>query len=81
MHEILIRFRFIATDENIECAFDERLSFRENFDLLKEISNVDCDDILIYDPVKKIFLNEDLPLKEFNICSFILLYVFNIRSF
>lgn len=78
MHEILIRFRFIDTDKTIECALDERLSFRENFKLLEKISDINCEDIAIYDPEKKIFLDEDLPLKRFNICRFILLYVFNI---
>ena len=78
MHEILIRFRFITEEKTIECALDERLSFRENFLLLKELSEIDCKEILIYDPQKKIFLAEDLPLKQFNICRFILLYVFNV---
>ena len=78
MHEILIRFRFVACDMSLECAFDERLSFKENFSLLEQLCDISCRDIAIYDPEKKIFLNEDLPLKEFNIGRFILLYVFNI---
>ena len=78
MHEVLIRFRFIDCDKTIECALDERLSFRENFQLLEKISDINCMNIAIYDPEKKIFLNEDLPLKQFNICRFILLYVFSI---
>ena len=78
MHEIMIRFRFISDNRNLECAFDERMSFRENFSLLGEICDMDFKDIVIYDPEKKIFLNEDLPLIQFNICRFILLYVFNI---
>ena len=78
MHEILIRFRFIARDMTIECVLDERLSFKENFSLLQQISDIDCRKIVIYDPEKKIFLKEDLPIKEFNIGRFILLYVFNV---
>ena len=77
MHEIMIRFRFIACDRTLECALDERLSFEQNFRLLEQISDVRCENIAIYDPEKKIFLNKDLPLSEFNICRFILLYVFS----
>ncbi|MBQ1567992.1 MAG: hypothetical protein IIZ80_08910 [Erysipelotrichaceae bacterium] len=78
MHEVLIRFRFVDADRTIECALDERLSFRDNFRLLEKISDVNIRDAVIYDPEKKIFLSEDLPLEQFNICRFILLYIFNI---
>ncbi|MBO7677305.1 MAG: hypothetical protein J6S49_07310 [Erysipelotrichaceae bacterium] len=77
MHEVLIRFRFIDCGKTVECALDERLSFRDNLILLEQILELNIREFAIYDPQKKIFLKEDVAIKEFNISSFILLYIFN----
>lgn len=76
MHEVMIRFRFVSRNQTMECSLDERLSLNDNFLLLKQIGDLRAETCEIYDPRKKIFLNKDIPLREFTISHFILLYVF-----
>ena len=75
MYEVLFRLKFIKSNRVIECVFDERLSFKDNFRLLKELTKIN-DDFEIYDPDKKIFLKKEIPIREFGISRFMLLYVF-----
>ena len=75
MYEVLFRLKFIKSNRVIECVFDERLSFNDNFRLLKELTKIN-DDFEIYDPDKKIFLKKEIPIREFGISRFMLLYVF-----
>ena len=55
---------------------DERLSFKENFVLLKELIQVPLEDVKVYEPYKKIFLDRNIPLSEFHFSTFILLHLF-----
>lgn len=72
MNKILLRLKIVKNGEVIEVLFDKRLCFKENFKLMEyPFSN-----IMIYDPVKQIFLKTDIPLKEFNIEYFLSLYIF-----
>lgn len=76
MHEKLIRFKIIKDDRVIETYLDERLSFNENLKYLARISDFDTDGFKVYDPNKKVFLNNEIPIEVFNISSFMLMYLF-----
>lgn len=76
MHEKLIRFKIIKDDRVIETYLDERLSFNENLKYLARISDFDIDGFKVYDPNKKVFLNNEIPIEVFNISSFMLMYLF-----
>lgn len=61
----------------IEVIFDARLSFMENFNLLKEILPISLnDDSYIIDPYRTIALRKDIALKEFNFKNFMTLYIY-----
>ncbi len=76
MYELLIRFRLIKSSDIYEVIFDSRLSFEENFVLLKKIINIDLAKYRVYDFNKKIFLKRDVSLAEFNFDRFVQLYLF-----
>lgn len=76
MFKILMRLRFIKDKRVCEVYFDERLSLRENMKMLRKIIDKDNDEFEFYDPYKKIFLDIDIPLKEFNIASFRSYYIY-----
>ena len=76
MHEKLIRFKIIKDDRVVETYLDERLSFDENIKLLANITDFDTDGFKVYDPDKKVFLDNKIPIEVFNINSFILMYLF-----
>jgi len=77
MYQIVLRFKIIRNNHILEVTFDERLSFKENFKLLETIANEDLKKIIVYDPNKKLFLNTDIPLKEFNFSYFMSFYLFS----
>ena len=60
----------------MEVSFDERLSFRENLEILSEICEENVSAAQIYDPIKRIFLNRDIPLSTFSFQYFVFLYLF-----
>lgn len=70
MHEILIRLYVVKHQKSIESIFDERLSFKENLALLSELTGDDYSSCLIMDPLRKIFLRNDVPIQEFEISAF-----------
>ena len=76
MHRIPIRFRIVLTGEVLEVCFDERLSFLQNMEFLNRISEKKIPDFRVYDPYKKIFLDRNIPLKEFHIETFRLFLLF-----
>lgn len=76
-HEIKIRFRIVKNRHVIEVLFDERLSFHENFRILNEICNENLADVRVYDPMKRIFLDRDVPLSTFSFQYFVSFYLFN----
>ena len=45
MHDKYIRFKLIKNNDTFEAIIDERLSFIENFKLLKNIYNLCIEDI------------------------------------
>lgn len=76
MYEVAVRFKFVKESRVIECLLDNRLSFIDNFNNLKELIDEDINNFEIYDYKKSIFLNKDVPINNFEIKSFIQLYVF-----
>lgn len=76
MYEKLVRFKIIKNDDILEALLDERLSFIDNLRLLNNLVNINTNNIRIYDPIKKIFLNSKIPIKEFYINSFMIIYLF-----
>lgn len=76
MHNKLFRFKIIKDDRVIETYLDERLSFNDNLKYLSKIVDFDADGFKVYDPNKKIFINNEIPIEVFNINSFMLLYLF-----
>lgn len=76
MNSIVIRFNNIKEASFFEVTFDKRLSFIDNFKLLKEIHPINISNLYIYDRDKKAFLLKDVPLKEFNFPHFIELDLF-----
>lgn len=76
MHEILIRLKLMKNSRIYEVYLDERLSFAGNLKMLQSVIGEDITDVKIYDPYKKIFLDPNIIIKNFNISSFMLLYLF-----
>ena len=60
----------------IEAYLDQRLSFQENFACLQQLTKEDLSKAIVYDPNKKLFLDDSIPLKEFRISYFMLLELF-----
>lgn len=76
MHEKLMRFKVIKDDRVFDAFLDERLSFLDNFKMLVHISDYDIDGCMVYDPYKKIFLNNEIPIEEFNINEYKMMFLF-----
>ena len=76
MHKVLLCFKVIRTGKILEVCFDDRLSFEENFRMLEKISETGFRKLIIYDPIKKIFLDRTIPLSEFNLKTLALFYLF-----
>jgi hypothetical protein len=77
MKKVLIRFRKIKDNEVLEVCFDERLSFTDNLKLLREINGEDHQRAMIYDPIKRVFLKRNVPLKCFNFKGIVSLHLFD----
>lgn len=76
MYELMIRFKIIHLNKMIETKLDTRLSFKENFSYLKELIDLDLDNLKIYDPIKNIFLDENVAVNKYNITYYITLHLF-----
>lgn len=76
MYEKLMRFKIIKDERVFDAYLDERLSFVDNFKMLMHISDFDIDDCRVYDPAKKVFLDNKIPIREFNINDFKIMYLF-----
>lgn len=77
MNNIILRLYLISKKQVMEVIFDSRLSFIENFKLLKELLPVELnDDSYIIDPYRTIALRKDVALKEFNFKNFMTLYIY-----
>ena len=73
-----IAFRFIeaVNGNSLEVFLDERLSFKENFEMLKKLLDKDYTKAKIYDPHKKVFLDRNTALREFEFKGFVSLKLF-----
>ena len=77
MHEVMIRFRLVQSGKIIECLLDDRLDLKENLAILSDLTGEDISGSLVYDPIKKIFLDRNIPLSSFNMDYFMMLYLFS----
>ena len=77
MHKLLIRFKLVKNNKVIEAYLDNRLSFKENIEMLNSALDESIGDFYVYDPNKKVFLDRNIPLCNFNITSFMILYLFS----
>ena len=75
-NEILLRLMLVRNKKIIEACLDDRLSFQENFRYLQQLTGEDLANAIIYDPIKKLFLDETIPIKEYRIGYFMLLELF-----
>ena len=76
-NEILLRLVVMRNGKVIEAYLDQRLSFQENFTHLQQLTCEDLCGAIVYDPNKKLFLDETIPLKEYRISCFMLLELFH----
>lgn len=74
MNKIILRFYIVKDNKYFETVFDERLSFKDNFQILKEIYDYPLW-VYIFDMDKNISLKTDVPIKEFNFNNFMTLYL------
>ncbi len=75
-HEVQIRFRIVKNSHIIETSLDERLSFKDNLRILSEICDEKIIDAEVYDPMKRIFLDKEVPISSFSFQYFVSLYLF-----
>lgn len=66
MNKILIRLYIVKDEKVIETYFDDRLSFKDNFKMINYL-----DEPKIYDPNKRMFLNNSVPISCFRINRFV----------
>ena len=76
MNDVMIRLKNIKNSQIMEFVFDRRLSFKDNIRVLNIIREDKIDAFLIYDPIKRIFLDLDVPLERFNINGFMMFDIF-----
>ena len=76
MNDVMIRLKNIKNSQIMELVFDRRLSFKDNIRVLNIIREDKIDAFLIYDPIKRIFLDLDVPLERFNINGFMMFDIF-----
>lgn len=76
MYDVLIRFKFIKNDYIFEAVLDSRLSFKDNFKLLQNIIDINIKNVKVYDPKNGVFLNRDIPIKQFDINYFVYFYLY-----
>lgn len=72
-----MRLKMVRNGRIIEVWLDERLSFNDNFAMLKDMTEEDLDDVRVYDPLKKIFLDRNVPLADYGFRGFMKLHIFN----
>ena len=75
-NEILLRLMIVRNKKIIEACLDDRLSFKENFRYLQQLTGEDLSEAIVYDPIKKLFLDENIPIRDYRIGYFMLLELF-----
>lgn len=76
MYDVLIRFKLIKNDYIFEAILDSRLSFKDNFKLLENIVDIDIKNVWVFDPKNEVFLNRNIPIAQYNINYFMILYLY-----
>ena len=77
MNEVFLRIVIMTDARAVEVSFDGNLSLYENLQQLRKLIFIEKDiENIFYDPYKGVFPDPDIPLKEFEISSFRLLYLF-----
>ncbi len=76
MNRIILRFIIVKDNKTFEVIFDSRLTFIQNFKMLKDVLDVDIERLVIMDNKKQIALRKDVPINEFNFKNFMTLYIF-----
>lgn len=76
MNEILFRFYDVKNNDTFEVSFDKRLSFKDNFKLLSNITLINYDDIKIFEPNKNVFLDLEIMVAYYQFAYFECLYLF-----
>lgn len=66
MKKIIFRFYIVKDDSFFEVYFDSRLSFLDNFKLLKDIYQIDISNMHIYDEYAKKFVCLNIPISKYN---------------
>ena len=67
MNKVYLTLKMIRSNETIDVIFDEKLSFKENFELLKEIKDIETGNMYIYDPFSHLYLKDDIPIRSYNL--------------
>lgn len=75
MNRVILRFYVVKDKDVFEIIFDTRLSFEENFKLLKDIYR-DFTNFIVFDPDRRMALKKTIPLAHFNFINFMTLYLF-----
>lgn len=76
MNEIVIRFIVLKKDDYFDVKFDTRLSFIDNFILLRDLYPIDVKQYHIYDLENQAFLSLNKPIYEYNFAYYTRLYLF-----
>lgn len=77
MNKIYLKLIFIKDSKVIEVIFDKRLSFKDNFRLLKAlITTIDIDSFYVFDKNRGIFLDKEEPIKYFEMDNLTTLTIF-----
>jgi len=77
MNKIYLKLIFVKDRRTIEVIFDVRLSFKDNFRLLKAIlTSINIDSFYVFDKNKGVFLDKKEPIKSFEMDNLTTLTIF-----
>lgn len=74
MNKLILNFRCVANDKQYDLLLDKRLSFKDNFKLLGELTDIDIDNVYIL--YFNIPLRKDVPLEYFDLPQYSRLLVY-----
>ena len=76
MNKVYLSFKIIKNDEYFEACLDSRLSFKENLYQISKVKKLQIEDLMVYDPNKKIVLDEMIPINEFHLHDYMEFFLF-----
>ncbi len=76
MNECRIRLFLVMEGESVEVLLDRRLSWKENLKILGELLDQELEEMEGMDPLRKIFLDKEIPLDRFHLPSFPTFFLF-----